>query len=356
MNNSSTSNSELKLFIGKFLLRASLFLFLIAVVFSLKLPRSYYFSIPEKSSFSKLTWIENKLNQTSSLDNAVVFVGSSICMNGINDSLLNSWDSTDTYYLNFGQSHTCFAITDVLLENIVVERKLKPKKVMLCFKGDAMASLIHTMYPAAASSSKILRSAMESNTMVIPSILRHTSWNTNYLTRSFKMDDGDESKIFKGTYGFEPQGYRDSSAVEVIYKRLKPGSEANFLSIEKETQGAQMGFKTKLFLTKVDYFENVKFQRQSFINTARLLDEHNIDYDIILYPNLISARMKKPHLMADYMKHTFKSIDFSKHKIIYMTDSAFTDARIFTDMNHLNPRGAEILTSLIYEELKKSDR
>jgi hypothetical protein len=356
MSNSSTSNSELKLFISKFLLRAGALLFLIAIVFTIQLPRSYYFSIPEKSSFSKLTWIENKLNQTPSLDNAIVFVGSSICMNGINDSLLNLWDSTDTYYINFGQSHTCFAITDVLMENIVLERKLKPKKVMLCFKGDAMASLIHTMYPAAASSSKILRSAMESNTMVIPSILRHTSWNTNYLTRSFKMDDGDDSKIFTGEYGYEPQAYRDSSAVEVIYKRLKPGSEANFLSIEQETRGAQMGLKTKLFLTKVDYLENVKFQRQSFIHTAHLLDEQNIDYDIILYPNMISARMNKPHLMADYIRHTFKSIDFSKHRIIYMTDSAFTDARIYTDMNHLNPRGAEKLTSLIYEELKNSDQ
>ncbi len=355
MSNSSTSNSELRIFVRKFSRRALAFLILLALVFAIKLPRSYYFSIPEKSSFSKITWIEKKLNQTENLDNSIIFVGSSICMNGINDSLLNAWDTTSTNYINLGQSHTCFAITDVLIDNIINERKLKPKKVMLCFKGDAMASLIHTMYPVAADAPKILNSVFQSNSFVIPSILKRASWNTNYLTRSFKFEDGDMSKIFSGEYGYEPQGYRDSAAVEVIYKRLKAGSEANFTSIERETQGVQQGLKTKIFLTKVDVMENVKFQRASFANTAKTLDENNIDYDIILYPNMISARMNKPHLMADYIRHTFKGIDYTKHRIIFMTDSAFQDARLFTDMNHLNPKGARILTSLVYEELKKTD-
>jgi|688.fasta_scaffold14538_9 hypothetical protein len=355
MSNSSTSNSELPIFLRKFLGRAFAFLILLGIVFAFELPRQYYFSIPEKSSFSKITWIEKKLNNTKNLDNNVIFVGSSICMNGINDSLLNAWDTSGTSYLNLGQSHTCFAIIDVLIDNIVLERKLKPKKVMLCFKGDAMASLIHTMYPAAADEKKILNSTLQCNTFVIPSILKHASWNTNYVTRAFKFDDGDTTKIFTGEYGFEPQGYRDSAAVETIYKRLKAGSEANFAAIEQETKGAPQGLKTKLFLTKVDIMENVKFQRNSFANTAKTLDQHNIDYDIILYPNMISARMNKPHLMADYIRHTFKEIDYSKHRIIFMEDSTFKDARMFTDMNHLNPKGAEALTRLVYEELKKSE-
>lgn len=353
MSNSSTSNSELRLFVRKFSGRALVFLILLALVFLVKMPRAYYFSIPEKSSFSKLTWIENKLNHLENLDNTIVFVGSSICMNGINDSLLNAWDTTGMNYLNLGQSHTCFAITDVLIENLVKERKLKPSKVMLCFKGDAMASLIHTMYPVAASTSQILESGLRSNTFVLASILKRTAWNTNFFTKSFKYDDGNPEEIFKGEYGFQPQGYRDSSAVEVIYKRLKPGSEANFNSIEQETKGVPQGLKTKLFLKKVDYLENVKFQRESFAHTAKVLDDNNIDYDIILYPNMISARMEKPHLMADYIRHTFKEIDYEKHRIIYMTDSTFKNARYFTDMNHLNPMGAEILTRLIYNEIQK---
>jgi len=353
MNNSSTSSSELKLFLRKSLVRMIAFLAVAIAVFFIRLPREYYFSIPEKSSFSKITWNENRLNTIDNLDNTVVFVGSSICLNGINDSLLNTLDSTGTTYLNLGQSHTCFAITDVLLDNIVLDRKLHPKKVMLCFKGDAMASLIHSMYPVTASSQKILQSAGDYNTFLLPQILKRISWNVNYLTEKVKFDDRDHLKIFKSNYGFEPQRYRDSSEVEVIYQRLKVGSEANFRSIEQTTQGVQHGIKTKLFLTKVDYMENVKYQRTVFERSARMLDEHGIDYDIILYPNMISARMNKPHLMADYIKHTFKGIDYSKHDIIFMTDTAFTDARNYADMNHLNPTGAELLTRKVYEHIKQ---
>jgi hypothetical protein len=356
MSNSSTSSSEFRLFVRKFAGRALAFLLLLALVFAVKMPRAYYFSIPEKSSFSKLTWIENKLNDLESLDNTIVFVGSSICMNGINDSLLNAYDTTNVRYLNLGQSHTCFAITDVLIENIVKERKLKPAKVMLCFKGDAMASLIHTMYPVAASGPQIIESAKRCNTFVLSSIFKRAAWNTNYFTQSFKFDEGNPDDVFKGEYGFQPQGYRDSTAVEVIYKRLRPGSEANFNSIEQGTKGSQQGLKTKLFLTKVDYLENVKFQRESFAHTAKILDEYNIDYDIILYPNMISARMDKPHLMADYVRQTFTEIDYERHRIIYMTDSTFKNAKYFTDMNHLNPQGAEILTRHIFTEIQKESQ
>ncbi len=341
----------MKTFAKKILFRIFLLTLVVSALFVLKLPRSYYFSIPEKTDFSKMTWIENKLNATNNLDSTVVFMGSSICFNGINDSLLNSWDTSTTQYLNLGITHTCYAIIDVLLENLVEERKLHPKKVLLCFKGDAMANNIHNFYSLVAESDQILQSAADGNMLFIPSFLKRVSWNVNSVTRSFKYVEGDDRLIFRSDYGFDPQRRRDSLEVEKIYKRLKTGSEANFASIEQEAKGGSRSLKLRLLLTKIDYLENVKFQRTEFERSAALLDKYGIDYDIILYPNLVSARLGKEYLMADYIKRTFTNIDYSKHEVIMINDSAFRNAANFVDVNHLNPDGAEILTRIVYEKL-----
>ncbi len=341
----------MKTFLKKSLFRLLIFMVLLALVFFIRLPRSYYFSIPEKTDFSKMTWIENKLNATESFDNTIVFVGSSITFNGINDSLLNAWDTTSTQYLNLGITHTCYAIVDAMLENIIIDRKLHPKKVMLCFKGDAMARNIHNMYSLVADSEQILTSAADGNMLFVPSFLKRASWNTHALTHYFKLDEGDEKERFVSNYGFDPQRVRDSIEVEKIYTRLKAGSEANFNSIEQEAKGGPQSLKLRLLLTKIDYMENIKFQRKSFERSAALLDKYGIDYDILLYPNLISARLEKSYLMADYIKRTFTGIDFTKHSVITVTDPAFKNASLYVDMNHLNPKGAEKLTEVVYGEL-----
>lgn len=344
----------MKTFLKKSLFRLLIFLVLLTLVFFIRLPRSYYFSIPEKTDFSKMSWIENKLNTTESFDNTIVFVGSSICFNGINDSLLNAWDTTSTQYLNLGITHTCYAIVDAMLENIIIDRKLHPKKVMLCFKGDAMARNIHNMYSLVADSDQILESAANGNTFFIPAFLKHASWNTHAVTRNFKLDEGKEHERFVSDYGFEPQRVRDSVEVEKIYNRLKAGSEANFLAIEQEAKGLPQSLKLRLLLTKIDYLENIKFQRKSFEKSAALLDKYGIEYDIILYPNLISARMDKSYLMADYMKRTFTNIDFTKHNVITVTDPQFKNAALYVDMNHLNPNGASKLSKYVFDILNPS--
>ena len=124
MNNSSTSNSEFKRFVAKMAVRAAVLGALCTLVFYVPLSREYYFSILKYSDYSKISWIENKLNETQNLDSTVVFVGSSICLNGVNDSLLNALDTSSTQYLNLGMTHTCFAIIDALLEDMLERREL----------------------------------------------------------------------------------------------------------------------------------------------------------------------------------------------------------------------------------------
>jgi hypothetical protein len=61
--------------------------------------------------------------------------------------------------------------------------------------------------------------------------------------------------------------------------------------------------------------------------------------------------MKEQEIMAKYVKRTFKSIDFEKHKVIAINDTAFAIAKYFADMTHLIPEGAALLTHYIFNEL-----
>ncbi|MFM7233451.1 MAG: hypothetical protein ACKOZM_02595, partial [Flavobacteriales bacterium] len=349
---SSTSNSDFKKFVAKLTARLLLLAVVCLCVFFIPLKRTYYTGLMKYSDYSKIDWIENKLDHTQSLDSTIVFVGSSICLNGINDSLINALDTTSTQYLNLGMTHTCFAIIDALLEDMLERRQLRPKKVLLCFKGNAMARNIHNMYPAYASPSLILSSVAQNNTYFFSSILKRVSWNVHYLTRGFKMNEEERSKEFNSTYGFKPLEYLETEKVEKSYRSQRAGSEANFNAIQSENEGNARSLKTDLILAYTDMNENVSYQRHMFERAANRLDAHDIPYDIIVYPNLVSARMEKQDIMANYIRRTFPSIDYNQHRIITANDTAFANARYYNDMNHMNPDGAELLSRYIYSKLR----
>jgi hypothetical protein len=234
---------------------------------------------------------------------------------------------------------------------MVLEQKIKPKKVMLCFKGDAMNRNLHNLFPLAANPKQIIQSGLNGNTQVLSSFLHHTAWNIHAATGIFKLADEKEELEFKSSFGFKPQKTLSLKEIEKSYQRLRGGSEANFNAIEAETNGKQLGLKSKLFLLQADILQNIRFQRVSFERSARLLESAGIPFDIIVYPNLVSARMGKPQIMADYIKRTFTSIDFDKHRVIAVDDTCFANARYYVDMNHLNPLGAEQLTRYIYNSI-----
>jgi hypothetical protein len=55
--------------------------------------------------------------------------------------------------------------------------------------------------------------------------------------------------------------------------------------------------------------------------------------------------------MADDIKRTFTSIDFTEHRVIAVYNTCFANSRYYVDMNHLNPQGAEQLTRFIYNTI-----
>jgi len=210
------------------------------------------------------------------------------------------------------------------------------------------------MYPAQASTSHILQSATAFNTQFFPSFLKRVSWNVHSITHLTKYEQTDPEKEFISSYGFKPQNTLAVEKVEKSYKNLRTGSEANFNAIQNQNEGNDLPLKSKVSVALTDVTQNILYQRSIFERSAQRLDDLNIPYDILVYPNLVSARMEKQGIMANYVKRTFTGIDFDNHRVIAVTDTAFSNARYYVDMNHLNPKGADLLTNFVYNELKES--
>ncbi len=340
----------------KFLIKLGIRLSIMAVICGaygwIKWSPDYYASIPFGTSYGKLEWIHNKLKSNAVKDGSVIFLGSSICMNSVNDSLLGEWDSTDLKYHNLGLPHTCYAIVHEVLEDIVEVRGIQPKKVYLCLKSDAIAINIHKMYPLAADASDILESVGQGNVLAGQTYFKRIAWNNNFFTRSFKLKTLDSTYISASNYGFRYHLPIDSLESEKNYKRQSVISTPNFDAIEKVNNGESPNWKLQLLLFHLDWLENVHFQKECVRNSIALLERLGIEYDIILYPNLVLHRQQRVQVMLDYYYRTFPEIKANGHEIIYFDGDYLGNAKYWVDMNHLNKDGAELLTKELFEKIK----
>lgn len=344
-------HSDFARFAARFCIKIVLFGVVCVIIFFIQLPRHYYLDLVGSSAHSKIRWNDAKLNSMSSLDSATIFLGSSICMNGINDSLLNTWNGSKDKYINMGISGPCYALESSFIADILERRKLRPERVLLCFKGDAFGSQIHCMYAIVAKTREIIESIRFGNTHYLANIFQRIAWNLNFVTRHLKFHSGGEKSIENSPFGFVAKKPKDSIIVENLYASVKTDTEMNLNALKLRSEGQELPWKSRIYVTIIDVIKNYHFQRNMFARMTEHLDKHSIPYDILIYPNLVSARLNQSEIMANYIKHTFKAIDYSKHRVIAANDTAFGNSRYYVDMNHLNARGAELYTHCIYNEL-----
>jgi hypothetical protein len=317
----------------------------------IKWPLNYYTEIPQGTSYAKISWVGKYLAQHPTLEQTEVFLGSSICFNGINDSLLNAQAATGKKYVNFGLPHSCNAITFELLKEMVMAQKRRPEKVYLCLKSDAIPLNIHNMYPLIATGHHITSSAADLNVYAAQSTFKRAAWNINYGTEIYKYNPIDSTKIIQSNYGYRPSPTIDSLESEKLYKKFYAFNADNFKVIEKLNKGATPDWKLQFMLTRLDYVNNVKFQRECFKKSILLLEEYNIAYDVIMYPNFVLQRDFSNEVMVDYYNGIYPEIKKFGHSIIAFDGAYLTDATSWNDMNHLNYRGAASLTEEFLQEV-----
>jgi hypothetical protein len=341
-------------FLIKMTWRTLFMLVVVMGVFSFRWSDAYYYHIPEGTTYSKIPWINRQMEASRVNDQTVLFVGSSICKGGVNDSLLNAWDSTSTQFLNFGVSHSCNAITEELLEELIVRRHQKPKHVYLCLKSDARPTSIHNMYPVIAEPQAILNTFTEANIKAPLCVFKKASWNLNYLSRSYKFDNSYAPFIHTSEYGYELYKDADSSEVEKLYRDNKKAVQS-MIEFMRTTKGrhAPGGILRKLSNMKMDYLDNMIFQDEKFEACAALLEREGIPFDVILYPNLIVQREGQEQVLAAYYKQLYSAIDFTKHEVIIAIHPELARSIYWQDMNHLNKRGAALYSDALFKSINQ---
>ncbi len=323
-------------------------LFAMAVVCAIwaavRWPSDYYPSIPRGTSYGKLSWIYSAMDAQKVNPETRVFLGSSICMNSVNDSLLNVLDTTNANYVNLGLPHTCFALVYEVLEEMVVQRGLKPQKVYLCLKANSMAVDIHKLYPLVADAGDMVQSIPEGNVYAVQSLFKRIAWNHHYLTRFYKYESMNALDTSHSDYGFRALLPRDSAAVEKHYTTYAADNSQHFDLIEGLNRGEREGWKWELQLAKVDVLDNAYFQRQSIRKSMALLTAMDIDFDVIMYPNLVLQRQGRKKVMEDYYHSIFPEIKAGGHELIVLDGDYLRNASYWNDLNHLNSRGANLFT------------
>ncbi len=341
-------------FFLKILFRLSLLCAIVFLIFLVRVKKSYYFEIPQGTDHFKITWFWEKLQHKSIDSKSILFFGSSICQNAINDSLLNSIDSSGFHYLNCGVNHPCNALTYELISEMLQNSDELPAKVFLCLKANSINTGIHSMYGLIADKQHILNSITELNGRGPESIIKKTSWNINALTQNFKFSNSVDSSIYSG-FGF------------VDNKRIFKRGDTDFITrdsvdIMKLMDVMAVEIKNGKIGSAISYnlqlrqilFENVNFQDSMFRKCLRLLELHSIPTDIILYPEYNVYKAEKEEVVLEYYGLRY-GIDNSKHRIIWVSSSELLSMDSWSDLNHLSVKGSIAFSSELFRSWIKND-
>lgn len=340
----------MKSFLYQLFLRVVIMAAVLAFWATIHWPKDFYVNIPKGTSYGKLSWIYNAMNSARVGHETSIFLGSSICLNSVNDSLMNALDTTGADYVNLGLPHTCFALGYEVLEEMV-ERGIRPKKVYLCLKSDAMAIDIHKMYPLVADAGDMLESIPEGNVLALQSLMKRMAWNQHYWSRAYKFHVLDSAYLKHSNYGFRPLVPRDSVDVEKYYSTYAAVNSKQVEVIEKMQSGEGGDWRLKVQLARLDWFNNAYFQRESVRKSMALLEKMQIDFDVIMYPNLVLQRQGRSQVMQDYFHAIFPEIRAHGHRLIVLDGPYLLDASKWNDTNHLNSRGANLFTRELLSKL-----
>ncbi|MES2679173.1 MAG: hypothetical protein V4635_04775, partial [Bacteroidota bacterium] len=127
----------MKTFLKKFTIRFSIFLSCCIGFFFIDHGQGYYLGLTEGSHYNKIPWVYNKINSGSIDSNSVIFIGPSMCVDGINDSLLTAKGKYG--YNNFGVNHPCNGLSYIILKKILASHK--PGRVFLGLKFNHYESI-----------------------------------------------------------------------------------------------------------------------------------------------------------------------------------------------------------------------
>jgi hypothetical protein len=266
------------------------------------------------------------------------------------DSILVNQYGVNFY--NFGVNHPCRALSHLLLSKTLEYKK--PKYVFF----DVLAMThkkTHSVYPI-VEREEHLRQYAGDNRTIVTDYLKSTAYTINFVTRSFKNDKLDLSYVSE-KYGY--RGDNIGSPEEIasqLDKVLHPEKyRGKFTAVIRDLSSKIFGDKFidngKLWMKDLKFVDNSDFQRLMLRESISLLKENNIPYFFVYYP-VHPGRGKNQELLAEFIvKNKDILSDNPSEIILTISNEKFLNYhKLWSDLQHLNGKGAAIFTSDIFEQ------
>jgi len=351
----------MKKFLKQILFRLSVLLLACAVIFCIRWKTDYYGHLPDGSQYGKATWDLEKLKTMTIDSNTVVFIGSSLCQHGINDSLLSR--NSKTRFINLAIPGSCNALSLNMLKRVLLRGK--PKKVYFTLKFYYTLG-IHPIWPMIEEPSVIASSIFDGNANAVKSVFYHIGWNINYLTRCVKHFKK-TMPSYTSTWGHEaPSSSISQKEFEANYEDCSQTFMKLLLNQEKELKGEKMArpdgwlqFPRRcwqdLYHWDLRKLQNADYQDFMLNKACELCESEGVDYDLIYFPTVFQIKEKKSHITADYYaRFILKNVNTVKHRILFYEPEELTAFDCWEDMGgHLNEKGATIQTTAFMKDTLK---
>lgn len=287
----------------------------IIIVLCIKPTPEFLFANATGDCSGRSTFMYNALyNNNTNSD--VVFFGSSQTMNGVNDSLVNSFGTT--IFLNLGYCRYGRNLDYYFIERYC--RQHRPQKIILEVR-ETEGDNTHAVTPFFLPVSDIAASFVTGNADVFKELYNKWLCNLKFIRGNIF---GNELSVLKMpvTQGFW-QNRETGNIIRLNSERLKDS-----LFIKQEIADRKSLNRNSTF-----YFKKLK----------TLAAQKKIML-YFLYLGRYGNQQKRPAQERDYMNYG---------KVLIPPDSIFCDPQNFSNVNHLNNRGAAKLSLWLSAELNK---
>lgn len=322
------------------------FLSISLILSEIKFSNEFIISKTKDTNFEKLAWNIHLIeNNPESIKGSIVFLGPSLVLNGINDSLLNSnkIKSVNLAVNHLGNESMLFILNKI--------KTLSPKEVIL-FKNQTPVLRTHQLSPLLFSSLELFNSGQSINFYFFEHLLKRLKFVSEYLTWTYFKTN---KQIYQPNNRF---GVRLNNNICSNYSKIRSQSfttdetlnlyQNNYTySSEKENQSKLIKlntFKRKIldYLWYKTNLYNSRSQELFLRQIKTLCNKTKIKCSMIYIPKV--KDLKQEYI---YNRNYYRQIDSDPE--VYLIDNyrQLDDSTLWADYQHLSKKGSMAFTNML---------
>lgn len=304
----------------------------------------FIISKTEGTNFEKVAWNISVIeNNPEKIKGSTVFLGPSLVLNGINDSLLslNNIKSVNLAVNHLGNESMLFMVNRI--------KKLAPKEIVL-FKNETPVLRSHQLAPLLFKSSELYKSGQGINFYFFEHLFKRLKFVPEYLIWTYLKDGKIE---YKPTNEF---GVRLNESMHSGYEKLKKQSFNTDETLNLYQNGFKYSHEKESSLTKVnaskremlDYFwyetnlYNSNSQNHFFKSIKETCLDSKIKCSMIYIPKIKDLRTD-----YSYKRSFYREVDSDLEVYKIGSYEMLDDSTFWSDYQHLSNKGSTVFTNAL---------